>query len=282
MTITATIIADSVSEPGVRLTTMLLRYHRYIHAEFMTHRMFSRNASSSRAIPIERLIADIEKDPAEPIEWGQNQKGMQAHNQVPEEVANTAKALWREDREHSIVMARCMASSGVHKQLVNRLIENHGHINVLVTATEWENFFHLRAHPDAMPEIRMLAQKMKEAMDASVPRLVPHGFWHLPFVTLKEKKQLTPPTNILISLARCARTSYMTHDLKPPELEADLELARKLVAGDPKHASPAEHQATPMQTRFSFIKNLRGWRMHRDFIPGENHPQPHYEGSKAL
>lgn len=269
MTITATVIEDSYAEKhGTRLTTLQLRYHRYAHAEFLTHRLFSRNSSSSRAIPVERLIADVERDPAEPIHWGRNQKGMQARAQLWGEALNTAKALWREDREHSILMAKEMAKIGAHKQIVNRLIENHGHINVVVTATEWANFLYVRDHEDALPEIGTLAHAIRVAMEASTPKLILKGEYHLPYVGMEERRVLPIEQSILASTARCARVSYLTHEGRHPPLEDDVRLAYDLIKGDPKHATPAEHQATPADDA-AFIKNFRGWRMHRASIPNE-------------
>lgn len=138
MTITATMIADSVSPDGVRLSTLSLRYPRFIHSEMMTHRAFSRNASSSRAIPIERMIQDVLDDPAMPIEWGANQRGMQAGGVVddPEE----CKRIWLAARDDAVLQARDLAAMGVHKQVVNRILEPYMHINVLVSATEWGIF----------------------------------------------------------------------------------------------------------------------------------------------
>jgi hypothetical protein len=70
VSITAKVIADSIADGCPRLITLQLRYPRFIHSEFMTHRAFSRNASSSRAIPVERLIQDVIDDPAMPVYWG--------------------------------------------------------------------------------------------------------------------------------------------------------------------------------------------------------------------
>lgn len=268
LTITAEVIEDSVSPQGIRLTTFQVRYHRYAHAELMTHGLFNRNASSSRAIPVSRLIDDIERDPAIPIEWGRNQKGMQAHTQLEGAELATAKALWTEDREHSILMARTMADTNAAKQIVNRLVENHGHINVVITSSEYANFFHVRNHKDALPEIRELAAQMQFLHRSLSPNSIKYGDWHLPYVTQEEMAILDKDDRVLVSTARCARVSYLTHDMRKPALEEDIRLAHDLIKGDPKHASPAGHQGTPAPTR-DFIKNIRGWNMHRAFIPGE-------------
>lgn len=227
MTITAQIIADSISPHGIRLTTMQLRYPRFIHAEFMTHRAFSRNASSSRAIPVEKLIADIQRDTAMPEYWGSNKPGMQAGAELTGDDLEFVKAHWLNARDDAIHYAKKLHSRGAHKQIVNRLLEPFSHINVVVTATDYANFYALRRHADAQPEIKVLADAMFEAQEASVPvELVP-GAWHLPYVKTGADDEgcETIDTLIKLSVARCcARTSYFTHEGKPPNIEDDLRL----------------------------------------------------------
>jgi hypothetical protein len=283
MSIKAVVIEDSISAiDGKRLTTLQLRYPRFIHAEFMTHRIFSRNASSSRAIPVSRLIQDIIDDPAEPVKWGTNRPGMQAGEEMRGLELASAKAYWREDREHSILMARALDGCGASKQLVNRLIENHGHINVVCTATEFANWFALRNHWMADPTIEALAIAMWNAMEDSKPVELGRRDWHTPYVNAA-KEDLDRREAILCSVARCARVSYLTHDLVKPKVENDLRLAHDLVGSTPKHASPAEHQARPLaegegEKRFvdgadlptgNWIKNFNGWRMYRADIADE-------------
>lgn len=310
MTITAKVIADSISPNNVRLTTLQLRYPRFIHAEFMTHRMFSRNASSSRAIPVERLIQDIIDDTAMPIHWGMNQKGMQADEENYSLVlcgANKTETdrygpyrereeAWKYARDRAIEMAQNFANADYHKQIVNRLLEPFSHINVLVTATEWANFFALRDHPDAQPEMQKLAREIRAAMALSKPVLRNLGEWHLPYVDeddwidVNGGGVVTPDqieTLRKISVARCARVSYMTHEGKRPTIEEDLALYERLVGAHPMHASPAEHQATPDEilpecegpydewrvTRWKWPwlhGNFRGWIQFRKTLPGEN------------
>lgn len=306
MTITATIIADSVSPQGIRLTTMQLRYPRFIHAEFMTHRMFSRNASSSRAIPVERLIEDVIRDTAMPIHWGKNQSGMQAreeHNGLVEVYGwgggteRSNLGAWNLARDNAIKAARAFHAAGYHKQIVNRLLEPFSHINVVVSATEWNNFFALRKHEDAQPEIKKLADEMWWAMRNSEPVLLQPGEWHLPYVLGKEAAESLvggdkkPNWDFLrrLSVARCARVSYLTHEGKAPLIQSDLDLYERLVSSVPLHASPAEHQATPDEgcicvdasrgprERKPFWQwnnphlhgNLRGWQQFRKTLPGE-------------
>jgi thymidylate synthase ThyX len=182
MTISAKIIADS-KVGSTRLTTMVLRYPRFIHAEFMTHRVFSRNASSSRAIPVQKMIEQVENDPAMPVWWGKNQAGMQAREALDPQTQEKALIYWHAQRYAAINHAHMLVSLGVHKQLVNRILEPWQHIEVVVTSTDWANFYALRDHPDAQPEIQALAQAMYAAHQSSTPVELKLGDWHLPFIT---------------------------------------------------------------------------------------------------
>lgn len=262
MTISATIIADSRSENLTRLTTMELRYPRFIHAEVMTHRMFSRNASSSRAIPVERLIADVMSDPAMPIHWGKNQRGMQAkkeHDALIEGL--TPEQHWLKARDQAVEMALQFSLAGYHKQVVNRLLEPFAHINVIVTATDWANFFTQRLHEDAQPEIHELARQMHIAMEHSRPKIIPVGQWHLPYVT--ESGDISVLKRV--SAARCARVSYKTHDGRTPSVEEDLALFDNLATAEPRHLSPLEHVCTPGKAR-GRRANLRDWvQLRKDY-----------------
>jgi hypothetical protein len=244
-TISANMIEYSASQEDIRLPTILTRYPRFIHAEVMTHRVFSRNASSSRAIPVLRLLRDILRDPAMPIHWGKNQAGMQAREELSPFKKFIARNLWVTGMYLMVTIAWLAHMLGAHKQIVNRLVEPWSHINVLITATEWENFFELRDHPDAQPEIMILAQAIKFAMESSTPRLLQPGEWHLPFVTALERSQYEIETLVKLSIARCARTSYMTYEGTVPQVDQDIKLYDRLVGARPLHASPAEHQATP-------------------------------------
>lgn len=278
MTIEAKIIADSVSEMGIRLTTMQLRYPRFIHAEFMTHRVFSRNASSSRAIPVARMIEDLRRDPAMPVFWGSNKPGMQAGAELSDAELLDAKEVWLLAMGEAIEKAEELMAIGLHKQIANRILEPWAHINVVVTATDWENFYTLRRHKDAQPEIKALADAIWVAQQESEPRSRAPGFWHLPYVRADEF-EIDLDTQIKMSVARCARVSYLTHEGKPSTLEEDLMLYDRLVGAQPLHASPAEHQATPDDIGAGYTGedwqhpeqhgNLRGWRQHRKMLEGE-------------
>ncbi len=282
--IQAKVIADSMSPGGVRLTTLQLVYPRFVHAEFMTHRVFSRNASSSRAIPVSKMIEQVRSNPAMPVHWGKNQPGMQARSSLQGFKLAVARALWRAAGKVACLFAWGMIKIGLHKQVANRLLEPWQIIHVVVTATEWENFFELRAHPDAQPEIHELALRMQEAMAASTPVSKKAGEWHLPYVMpgellpgggiyehLRATKETVSKEDLLevacaCSTARSARVSFLRHDGTPSEVVEDLALYAKLVGSRPIHASPSEHQAMAADDASVWSGNLRGWVQHRKLI----------------
>lgn len=260
--IEAKVIEDSIYEGGQRLTTMQLKYQRFLHPEFMTHRVFSRNASSSRAIPVAKMLQQVYEDPAMPVEWGKNQPGMQARELLSAEDTESAKSSWLLAAKLAAGAAEALMETGVHKQITNRLLEPFQWIHVVVTATDWDNFFALRDHPDAQPEIRELARAMKAAMAASTPRVLGFGEWHLPYLDDAERLGLPIKDQIACSVARCARVSYLRHNLTAPNLEDDKQLHDRLVLAVPPHMSPTEHQATPTLDT-SKQANLRGWMQYR-------------------
>ena len=244
--IEAKIIADSLSPDGARITTLQVTFPRFILPEFNTHRVFSRNFSSSRAIPTKKLIEQIKSNPAMPVHWGKNQPGMQAKEELDPLTTRSAKALWLEAARQAASAAEILAQLGAHKQIVNRLIEPYLWVTGIVTSTEWENWDSLRRHEDAQPEIYELACRVKEAMDASNPIHLQYKEWHLPYILEHEKQDPKLSTLLLkISAARCCRVSYLKHDGLSPSIEEDLALFDRLAAAVPIHASPLEHQATP-------------------------------------
>lgn len=236
--IEATIVADSVSEIGHRLTTFVLTYPRMIHAELMTHRMLSRNSSSSRAIPVSKMVERVQNNPAMPEYWGKNQAGMQAAEELEGDAREYAINLWKSARDAAVLATGGLVELGVHKQIANRILEPWHHITVIVTATSWENFFTLRCHKDAQPEFRILAELMAEKFKTSEPKLLDANKeeWHLPFVSEREREELSNIHQIKCSVARCARSSYLNHDGSNPDLGKDLALHDKLVVQYPAHS----------------------------------------------
>ena len=262
------VIEDSLNPYNkIRLTTLQLRYWRGIHAEFLTHRVFSRNASSSRAIPVSTFLKQVWNDPATPVHWGANQPGMKARTELTGFKKWFAQFMWKTSGK----MVCCLVwltnkVSSPHKQVFNRLLEPWQYISVIVTSTEWDNFFELRNHPDAQPEIQELAREMKYAIDNSKPT---ERYTHVPYITGSDYIALGQDAStgrlMQISTARCARVSYFTHDKQIPEIEKDLKLFNDLVGSVPIHASPTEHQAEALDSE-EFNKNFRGWSQFRNIV----------------
>lgn len=278
--IEAKIVADSIAPNGIRLTTFVLTYPRFIHAEFMTHRMFSRNASSSRAIPVKKSIQMVKDNPVVPLAFTKNQKGMQGGEALKGEEHDKAVASWMRACFSAIAHAEELADLEVHKQYANRILEPFSHITVVCSATEFANFFALRYHPMAQPEICELAKQMWEAYSANTPKRLVWGQWHLPFITdedynlnaemfAKVSNNEFPLLQVQRSVARCARVSYLNHEGKTPTIEEDLQLYNRLLGSVPIHASPAEHQAQCTAASY-FTGNFRGWAQYRKTLQGEN------------
>lgn len=270
--IEAKVIAHSVAHDdrgnyGPELFTLALKYPRFIHSEFMTHRVFSRNAASSRAIPVSKMIEQVRNEPAMPIYWGSNKPGMQAGDELTDMDLATAKNLWIDAAENAAATAEKMQELGLHKQVVNRVLEPFQIMQTVVTATEWENFFQLRISEFAQPEIKALAVAMKEAMTNSTPFQMPYGEYHTPYVTAEERDEYRSRkgrrTLCMVASARCARVSYLNHDGSNPDIAKDLDLATKLK--DAYHASPFEHVARPLDLRDmpGVNRNFKEWTQFR-------------------
>ncbi|MCX9024643.1 MAG: FAD-dependent thymidylate synthase [Candidatus Methanoperedens sp.] len=278
--IKAEIVCDS-SYAGSRLTTFILTYPRFIHAEFMTHRMISRNASSSRAIPVKKQIQEVIDNPAIPLKFLKNQKGMQGGEAL--ENQDEAVQTWLAAGKEAVKFAQKLADLEVHKQYANRILEPWAHITVIATATDWDNFFALRIHPAAQPEICELATQMWNLYKDHKPKEeVRTGYWHLPLVTedeikeccalfgvncLKESEEALKIA-IKRSVAKCARVSYKNHDGTTNTLTQDIELYNRLLGSSPIHASPAEHQARA-DGIYKYSGNFRGWVQYRKMLSNE-------------
>lgn len=301
-TIRAKIICDSIgrcdtffngegedAEPELvapRLTTFEVTYNRYIHAELMTNRMFSRNAQSSRAIPVQRRLKRVRENPVMPIRWGANQRGMQAQ-EVEVDDLEACKAAWLAAATSAADAAERLMDLGLHKQWANRVLEPFDTITTIVTATNYENSFALRCDPDAQPEYHNLAWKMADLYYNSEPTVLRPGEWHLPYVNVDEEMERwsaegVPYDEIVkvlvkASVARCARVSYLNHDGSSPDLTKDIALHERLLADG--HMSPFEHQAevagTRSRTDFAskpppWHGNLAyGWIQYRKLLPRE-------------
>jgi hypothetical protein len=264
--IKARVECDSVGENGERLTTIVGTLPRFMLPELNTHRVFSRNSASSRAVPISKTIANVQVSPAVPIEFGSNKPGMQAGAEDPS-VAKSAKEVWLLARDTAVAHAQLMEYMGVHKQIVNRLLEPFMWHEVIITATEWDGFFNQRISELAQPEIRVFAEAVKEAMDASEPAEVGTDGWHLPFIQ-EDEQGLKHAVKVAASVARCARVSYLNHD-GVRDITKDIDLFAKLVTAAPPHASPLEHIAmwTSATVHAGAYRNFsNGWIQFRAII----------------
>jgi len=302
MTITAKVLADSISPQGVRMTTFEIEYPRFILAELNTHRMLSKNSASSRAIPIEKMHEHIQHDPAMPVYWGKNQPGMTAKTEIENADRSWAEYLWRKAAEMMVGVSKQLAATGLHKQTANRVTEPWMTMKTVISGTEWSNLYYLRDHPDAQPEFQELAHAMLLAHKASTPVELEPGEWHLPYVTLyrsdldnilhyldADGNTLSVEDARILSASCCAQVSYRKTDMT---LEKAHRIYKQLIESKPAHASPVEHQATPMGHRFAtgegtqarywvpgithqdrygdyWSGNLRGWIQFRKLIPNE-------------
>lgn len=262
--IEAKIILDSISPDGIRLTTFELKFHRFELASLNTHRIMSKNSSSNRAIPNSKVLKEILYDLAWPVFWGKNKAGMQANEELTGIKLVLVKGIWKVASIIAVGLSYTLSKLGLHKQLCNRLIEPFAWTRTILTATELDNFFTLRCHKAAQYEIKMLAELMRDEYNRSIPTRLDYNEWHLPYMTSKEKETLSLEECQKISVARCARVSYLNHDGKQTSKEKDFELYDRLVGSNPRHYSPLEHQATPMKGK-KFFKNFRGWKSYRAF-----------------
>ncbi len=304
MAFDAKVLADSQSPAGYRLTTLEATFPRFVLAEFNTHRVFSRNSASSRAIPIAKQLRRVLEEPYVPIEFGSNQPGMQAGPALEGEKREAAEREWLRARDDAVrrvlglVADPDIAAEGdllevldrvetairersqpdewlnVHKQVANRLLEPFMWHTVIVTATEWDNFWNLRCHADAQPEIRLVAESMRNAVASSEPAQLGWGEWHLPLIRQEDREQVTSTEDLVkVSAGRCARVSYLTH-AGVRDLAADIELHDRLLESG--HMSPLEHPAKPLTAaeleESEWSGNFRGWFSYRKEIAGEANP----------
>lgn len=252
--INAKVICDSVTTAGHRLTTIEAEFPRCILAEVNTHRVFSRNSASSRAIPVEKMIKRVMEDPFVPLYWGKNQSGMQASGEVEDKPR--ADRMWRLASQQAVASAMKLHDVGLHKQIVNRVLEPFLWHKAIISSTEWVNFLSQRDHEAAEPHMRILAKCIRAALAGSSPKLLDTGQWHTPYVDPETDRNMSTLETCMVSAARCARVSYLTHNGQRDTGE-DIRLCRKLAEAYPPHASPFEHVATPNDARVP--GNFKGW-----------------------
>ena len=267
--ITAKVLSDSISKSGTRMTTFVVEYPRMILGEFNTHRNLSKNSSSSRAIPIQKMVDYVLQNHVEPVYYGSAKKGMQSGVELQGVALDNAKTFWNTARVEATTLSRSLAEVGASKEVANRLIEPFQMMKVVCSATDFDNFFNLRLHKDSDPNILMLAYKMYQAMEESTPTILEQGGWHLPYIErevddegkieyftwnidtsstetegYQYKNPLTLDEAIKYSSACCASVSYRTDDMT---LDKANSIFDKLVGANIVHASPFEHIATPIE-----------------------------------
>jgi hypothetical protein len=291
----ANVVADSVSPEGVRLTTIEVEYPHAIHKDIMTHRAFSRNFQSFRAYPPEKVIEKIEQDPFIPEVFESRVVGMGQGDAIYDQ--ERALLRWMDHVDNSLRTARSLMELDLAKAQVNFVLQDLTWIKGIITATEWDNFWALRLainpetdKPFARPEVYKIARLMKDAYDLSTPSPLESYEWHLPYIDVNDYKAHYSGTDdefffddpqvglridweplVKISVGRCARISYLTHDGKR-DWEKDIALHDSLRSNG--HMSPFEHQAQPMHPatimpEITYSGNLRGWNQYRKDIPGE-------------
>lgn len=275
----AEVVADSISEFGQRLITFRLHYPRLIHAEVMTHRSFSRNASSSRAIPVSKMLEQVQNNPAMPVHFGKNKSGMQDDGvfdqpiEVPyvdykgndQILFYTPEEFWTLSGDAARMYAEKFSETGYHKQVANRLLEPYQYMNTIISMTDIDNFFHLRLHKDADPTFINLTECMYEAYNQSEPMLVKDGDYHLPFIKkvifnnnkiryFVDEIEVPLSTAIKVSTSVCAQVSYRKNDLS---VEKAMKIWDMLVTMNPIHGSALEHVAKPFTYReFGIRSNI--------------------------
>lgn len=302
--ISVELVAHSESEFGQELMTFRLHYPRIIHAELMTHRMFSRNASSSRAIPVSAMLDQVRGNPAMPVHFGKNQSGMQdagVHDALVEwdDWEFPIDEIWEKAGQYAADFSEAISQAGYHKQVANRLLEPYQFMNTIVSMTDIDNFWHLRLHKDADPTFVNLTECMKEAYDQSVPETVDETDYHLPFIEkmkpdfgvikyFADNEEVTLEEAIKISVSLCCQVSYRKADFSK---EKAMKIWDMLVTMNPVHASPLEHVARPL-TRYEYESrrhvqslindygiigvnayycgNFKGWIQYRKEQPNEN------------
>lgn len=253
--ISAKIITDSYNEHHEsRVTTFEVEYPRFIHSEIMTHRVFSRNAQSSRAVPVKNTVS-VNENFVKPIVWGKNKAGMSSQETLDLREQALVENLWNTAGKTAFELSSAMSDQGLHKQWSNRITEPFSKIKVVITATEWDNFFWLRIDPDAaQPEIVKLAEVMQKLYNESVPDKLDDGYWHMPYVRWDKENSsifeqlfvdangnpLTVDEALKISASCCAQVSYRKLD---DSKEKAIDIYERLFNGPKPHLSPTEHQA---------------------------------------
>lgn len=262
------ILKHSIAPNGHPLVTWVWRFPRILLPEVNTHRVLSRNTSSSRAIPSKKLRKQVIDDPFVPEYVGANQSGMSARQELAGWRRWLALQLWSKGRYAAVFLSWAFEKVGLHKQLANRVLEPWLWCEQIVSATELDNLFKLRDHPDAQPEFQTLARLLREALEESQPTYLHEGQWHIPFIDEETEYDLPLDVKLTLATARCARVSYLNFNGKRDPAD-DVRLHDQLAASG--HWSPFEHSAQALgRYDVGFRGNFRGWLQYRKFWPGES------------
>lgn len=199
------VLLDSINGFGSRLTTFRLEFPTQILKEVNTHTILSRNASSSRAIPVktklEYLYGNADKGIApqfyRPMSVGKNRGGMQATETVDSVASDAFYNEWALLFDDVTKTVERMNALGVHKQEVNPLLEAFDWTRQVLSGTDWDNFFALRTHRDAKPAFRYLARAMYLAREKSTPKFLREQDWHLPFISEQDASRIRYEIKVL-------------------------------------------------------------------------------------
>lgn len=249
------VLLDSVNPyTNVRLTTLHCVYPQFIHQQVLTHRMFSRNSSSLRAISFDRASEEFEI--VYPT-WTEEKKGMQGNIITDEDKQDLASSYV--DCMYNDVRHWCkkLESLGVHHQDINNYLRPFQNIHTVITATDFENFFQQRLHESTKPDMQRLAQLIYTALEESKPEENCH---HAPMLNDLWDSTFSNEQLYLISAARLARISYFKWQDDP---QKDLELAKKLIENN--HPSPFEHIAFAQQDN-EYYGNFKSWKQLRHIL----------------
>jgi hypothetical protein len=276
------VILASQADNGKILWTLECRYWRPIHAEWLTHRVFARNSGSSRAIPFMKQVKKVLAEKPGPRWWGASQKGMQAKEEIKGWRRTLAPIWWSWSRYTACANAWFGHKVlGLHKSIPNRVIEPFSNITIIVSATEWDNFFELRDHSDALPEFQDLARAirtvMKDYKDRGLIQHLKAGEWHLPYLLPHEisSPNLSLINKIKMSTARCSRVSYENLDATEATLKKEIQQHDSLVGSVPRHSSPAEHPCMAGPSASISSGPLQGFIQYRAFLEdGSPIPEP--------
>jgi hypothetical protein len=275
--ISARIILDSINPQGKRITTFDLVLPRIVLAELNTHKMLSKNSASSRAIPFRKMLESVQNTPFIPMKWMKEHTGMQGSDYFTDHVDKVALEVnWLKARNAAVEMALALHDQGLTKQMCNRLLEPFLYHRVICTATDYSNFFMLRAHDAAEIHIQHLAYEMLRVYNESNPQKLKAGEWHIPFGDKFETPRLidiaghdhdaVEALKIKVAAARCARISYNSFEGKDNYAD-DLKLFDRLLTGG--HMSPFEHIARA-ENNTNYSGNLCGFTQLRKTFAFEN------------